>query len=358
MIPYYILVAAPFLFSVVQFESKARQMIDKKKNYPILIFFSIYLLLIALRSVVVGYDTPVYNDIFNQMEWTDWKSLFDPEREEKLFYFMNKFIVSLGLDFQVLLSVAAVLTVIPLMKLYYDHSENSMVTIAIFLILPTFVMNFSGIRQGIAVSIGILAFYAVKRKKPIQFLLWVLIAIGFHRTAFMLLFMYPLYHIRFRTVHLAIFIPLYGLLLAFNKQIFSALVPLLGEKYEDRYNVIAETGAYAIVIMLALFLLYAFIVPDESCMDPDTKGFRNFAIIAVALQLFAPINSVAMRLNYYYLVFIPLLVPRITNRWKTVSPFIRDVVNIIMIVFFIGYYFLVSTSKGTLGIYPYVPFWE
>ena len=32
MTPYYILVALPFLMSVVQFESQAREMIQKKKN--------------------------------------------------------------------------------------------------------------------------------------------------------------------------------------------------------------------------------------------------------------------------------------------------------------------------------------
>jgi hypothetical protein len=64
-----------------------------------------------------------------------------------------------------------------------------------------------------------------------------------------------------------------------------------------------------------------------------------------------------MRLNYYYILFIPVLIPRITSRFKWVSPFIRDVINIVMIVFFVGYYFISAASTDSLGIYPYVPFW-
>lgn len=352
------MVAAPFLFSVVQFESQARQLIQKKKNYPILLFFAIYFLLIALRGISVGYDTQVYQKIFDNMAWTNWGSLFSPERDEKLFYILNKLVHVCSLDFQVLLAIVAFLTVFPLAKLYYEESDNSMVSIALFMIIPVFEMNFSGIRQGIAVSLGVFVFYAVKKRKPIRFLVLTLVAMSFHTSAFILLLMYPLYHARFRSIHLPLLVPIGVLIYLFNENIYRLILPVLGEEYANQYEQVTETGAYTMIILFILFLAYAFIAPSKELMDETTLGMRNFLILVLFIQLFAPISTIVMRMNYYYLIFVPLLIPRITARWKSVDPFITKVVNIVMIVFFIGYFFFNMNVGTRLGIYPYTPFWE
>lgn len=358
MIPYYIMIALPFLMSVVQFESQARQLITKKKNYPILVFFAVYFLLLALRHAQIGSDTVRYLEVYEQITVTGWLDLTNVRESEFAYTLLNKLVSFVFDNKQVFLAVAAAITVIPLAKLYYEESENSMVSIALFLVYPVFMMNFSGIRQGLAISMGALAYFAVKKKKPIRFILVVLLAMSFHQSAFILLLMYPLYHMRMRPVHLPILIPIYALIFLFNDRVYRFVLPLLGDKYADRYDELGETGAYTMIILMVLFFLYAFIVPSKDQMDPVTWGFRNFLVLALVIQLFAPISPIAMRLNYYYIIFIPLLIPRITTRWKSVDPFITKVVNIVMIVFFIGYYILFTTKANSLNIYPYIPFWQ
>jgi hypothetical protein len=65
------------------------------------------------------------------------------------------------------------------------------------------------------------------------------------------------------------------------------------------------------LILFLIFTVFAYLVPDESKLDPDTIGMRNFLLLAVAIQMFAPLHSLAMRMNYYYIVFIPLLTVQI-----------------------------------------------
>jgi hypothetical protein len=113
----------------------------------------------------------------------------------------------------------------------------------------------------------------------------------------------------------------------------------------------------AVIILMVLFLLYAFIAPDENLMDRDTVALRNIMVLVTVLQMFVPLDRLAMRLNYYYLIFVPLLIPRVTNRFKVADKFITNVINIVMIVFFIGYFFLVNVSADNLGIFPYRFFW-
>lgn len=357
MVPYYILVAVPFLMSVVQFESHARQMTQKRKNWPILLFFAIYACLLAFRDVSIGLDTTRYSTLFDRYSVTAWDSIFTSLEKEGGYVILNKVVSSLHGDFRIFLFIVAGITVIPLAKLYYDESENSMTSIALFLILPVFLMNFSGIRQGLAISIGVWAFYMVKKKKLIPFILIVLLAMTFHASAFILFPMYPVYHMRFRKVHIFLFAPIYLLIFLFNEQIFRSVVPLLGSDYSEHLEALTDTGAYTMLVLFGIFLVYSFLVPAEDDMDNSTRGLRNLLLIAFALQMFTPLNRLAMRFNYYYILFIPVLIPRITSRFKWVSPFIRDVINIVMIVFFIGYYFLSTAGTDNLGIYPYVPFW-
>ena len=358
MFPYYLMVALPFLMHAVQFESQAREMINKKKNYPILIFFGIYFLLMALRHISVGADTIAYETVFSNISNTAWADLPNYKSSEVGYTILNKLVSSLGGNYQVFLAVASALVAFPLAKLYYDFSENSMVSIALFLVLPVFIMNFSGLRQSLAMSMGVLAFYATKNKKLIWFILCVVVAIAFHQSAFVLILLYPLYHIRLRPVHMFALLPGYVFAFFFREQIFLDLLPIMGEKYAERYSEVTDTGATTMLILFSIFLLYSFAVPNEEEVDDVTNGLRNMLVLAVFIQMFSTISVITMRMNYYFLVFLPVLIPRITNRWTSVERFIRNAVNIGMIVFFVLYYFIKAYSVDSMNIYPYIPFWS
>ena len=62
--------------------------------------------------------------------------------------------------------------------------------------LPVFLLNFSGLRQAIAMGITALSFNFIKEKKPVQFILLVILASLFHKSAIVFLAMYPIYNIK------------------------------------------------------------------------------------------------------------------------------------------------------------------
>ena len=74
--------------------------------------------------------------------------------------------------------------------------------------------------------------------------------------------------------------------------------------------------------------------------------------------MFAPLHTLAMRMNYYYIIFIPLLLPRIieyrSRRWNQVAILGRH----IMVVFFLVYFFVNASGGGGLNVFPYHFFWE
>ena len=97
-------------------------------------------------------------------------------------------------------------------------------SIVLFCIMSTFVMMFSGIRQMLAIGLGFIAYDFTRKRKLMPFVLICLLALTVHTSAFMLLFMYPLYHARITRKSLMFLVPILAALFAFNQQIFGALV--------------------------------------------------------------------------------------------------------------------------------------
>ena len=197
----------------------------------------------------------------------------------------------------------------------------------------------------------------VRKKKPFYFIIVTVIAILFHTSAFMIIFMYPLYYVKIKRTGLIWIIPVLALIFVFNAQIFGTLTMILSmfTKYDAE---ISSTGAYNMLILFILFAIFAYVIPDESKLDSDTIGMRNFLLLSVALQMFAPLHNLAMRMNYYYIVFIPLLIPKIikfrSDKWNQVAILSRYV----MIIFFIAYFFIVPPRDNDLNTFPYRFFWN
>ena len=93
------------------------------------------------------------------------------------------------------------------------------------------------------------------------------------------------------------------------------------------------------LILFAVFTVFAFAVPEESVLDVETLGLRSLLVLSLALQMFAPLHTLAMRMNYYYIVFIPLLIPKIIKCRKQEMRQVAILARFVMIIFFTGYFF-------------------
>ena len=113
------------------------------------------------------------------------------------------------------------------------------------------------------------------------------------------------------------------------------------------------------LILFIIFAVFAYVIPDDSKLDRDTLAMRNYLLLSVFLQMFAPVNTIAMRVNYYYLLFVPCLIPRIMTNHKDGMKQITKLALAVMTIFFFVYYlFNIHFGADTLRIYPYVPFWK
>lgn len=330
--------------------------VNNRNRNAMALFWGMLTVLLLLRHESVGRDLPTYRYIFNFISRSSWsRSIW--RSAEIGFNFLIKSIASLTGSFRLLIIVSAILGVYPIAKAYVKYSEDASLTIAVFLIMSNFVLFFSGLKQTIAISIGFIAFEFVKKKKLVQFAITVCIAMMFHASAFMIAFMYPLYHVRITKKWLWGIVPALVLVFAFNEQIFEVLTAFL-MLFTDYYGTVSNTGAYTMLILFAGFAVFSYIVPDETTIDSDTIGMRNFLLMAIVIQMFAPLHTLAMRMNYYYIAFIPLLLPKViknrSERWNQVAVIFRH----IMVVFFVMYFFATAPNDNVLDTFPYRFVWE
>ena len=357
MIPYFLLIAIPVLFSFIG--TKYRVTLRKRVLFEtqaacIDAFMLIFLLMLAFRGLECGVDTRQYLRMYNRYSAFSVAEIFQNSDHEYGFKLLIKLVGMIFGSFQMLLCITAGICVIPLWYFYKRESDSQLLTIALFLSVAPFIMYFSGIRQAIAISLGIAAWYAARERRKIRFVLTVLLAMQFHTSAFILFLIYPLYTAKITTRWLWFVIPGMAAVFFLKNTIFNFLLAYLW----NEYRVTTETGAPTILLLLILFGAYAYIIPDEQTIEQDTIALRNMLLLSIVIQFFALLHPLAMRMNYYFLVFVPILIPRVAARSKNMFSQIADVSILVMTVYFM-YYFIhkVVNDVDSLGIFPYIPFW-
>lgn len=136
----------------------------------------------GFRDFSVGTDTPAYHRIF------EWISEGSAKYIEPGWWFLNKLVSIEGGNFTTVLILASILTFIPLIYLS-SHYKSYRYEILFFYYSMFFYLNtFNGMRQYIAVSIGLVTFELIRiKEKKWKVLLSIAIAVLFHYSSVFLL---------------------------------------------------------------------------------------------------------------------------------------------------------------------------
>jgi len=354
MIPFYCLCIIPCFPFLVRIRLKGRRLPATDAQSSITVFFVLLFLLLALRSPSVGRDLENYRAMFYSFSSLPFDRVLSVHTECG-YVLLNKLVALFTDNFQWLIAVTALITVLPIAIVYRDETEMSLLTISLFLTMSTFIVLFSGLRQSVAIALGMLAFHYTKKRRPLLFILAVLFAMCFHRSAFVLLAMYPVYRMKISRHSLLFILPALLAVFAFRRGIFAFLLLIISDVYESS---ISQTGAYAMLILFALFTAFAFIIPDPEKLDGNTEGLRNLLLLSLALQMFAPLHSLAMRFNYYYIILIPLLIPKLITRSSERFKKLAGLAAAVMTVFFFVYFFYSAPKTNSLDVFPYSFFRE
>lgn len=356
MFPYFLLALVPAVASIYFPNREAQK--RKRVIFATILFFGTFILLLSLKDASVGVDNVSYEYIFRRIFRIDFSQITSKFETEHGYYFLNKIVSVFSKDYQVFMAVVAVIMILPIAIFYGKESGASYLPFILFMSIAPFAMYFSGLRQAVAMAFAIPAFYLAKNKRIILFVLVCLLAMQFHQSAFMLFFLLPICLFKFTAKGIAFSSPILLFAFIFNGPIFDLLVGFMGE-YDDKYSSNEATGAFMMTLLFVMFTIYVFIVMDEEKMTKTDIALRNIMVVALVLQIFSAADALAMRMNYYFLPFIPVLLSRVEDVCKEKYIQVVKLANAVFICFFALYFFYkATTGEDILEIFPYKFFWE
>lgn len=311
---------------------KNQEVLIRKRNdrcYVILVTVQ-FLLLSALRAATVGADTQYYIEYFQTIDdnytWPQMVSYlaggFLGERRwfEPLFTLFVKCVHMFTGNPQIFLFVIAMIIMMPLGKFIYDNSRNVALSFMIYMCLFFQCFGITAVRQSLALSIAVLGgYHFVKEQKLWQFFICVIVGMLFHVSTIIVLPLYFVYHYKPGKVAKAVYSGTVLLLFMFHDQMIEVISAVTGFAYAG------SEGAKAfkmVIIMLAITLFCLWKYDKLIEIREENKGIMNAVSLGTLILPFSQVDSVYMRLSYFYYIFLMILIPEILllfpKKWKNI----------------------------------------
>lgn len=207
-------------------------------------------------------------------------------------------------------------------------------------------------RQVLAIAITAFSYKYIREKKPIPFILVTLLATTFHQSAILFLMAYPAYHLRLNKKIRLLLTGVLPIIFFLRYPLFSALSKLLkDDAVPDNNN--------ALTLFVIFTALYGFSVLYSD--DGESSGLCNLFWLACVCQAFGGVYSTAIRVGYYFMVYLILLLPENLTYMKEKLKDSNYTYLIFSVVIFgafcaFGLYSLYSTYWSIS--YPYYFFWQ
>lgn len=306
----------------------------KFKNKDIIflnVAFIEMLLFLGFRDTTIGIDLQNYIPYFNIINGLNLDNLFYLPLERG-YVILNKLVGLVGGE-NVFLFVVAFIS---LLGVYYSikkYSKNYMLSVFIYITFQFYIFIFSGLRQGIAFSIVWLSLKYVKERKLVKFILIVLLASMFHKTALIFLPVYFIANKRITLKYVLLFLVVFISMLILKVQLVTFVTSFL----YSTYAVSNTSGGYSLLVLLfAVFVFFILIRNKKIENFRDNDIWFNMLIVAILIQTLASTQGNIARLTMYYSFSVVLLIPNVLDSLKDKKQkiFIEAIVYISLFIFY------------------------
>ena len=208
-----------------------------------------------------------------------------------------------------------------------------MLSIFIYITFQFYIFAFSGLRQSIAYSIVWLSLIFVKQRKFIKFILMVLLASTFHKTAFIFLPIYFIANKKITLKYILLFFSAFMGMLVLKVPLVTFITRYLYSTYE----VSNSAGGYTLLILLLAIFIFFILIRNKKIENfRDNDIWFNMLIIAILIQTLASTQGNIARLTMYYSFSIVFLIPNVlsTLEDKKQKILMEAIVYICLFVFY------------------------
>lgn len=326
------------------------------RNYLIIAGAAVALIM-GLRTQYTGStDTYMYVTFFNGMKgYTNFADYYDLHLSDSKFifsetgfYYFVYLLTRVFSDGQMLILAVSVVITICTCCFIYKNTEDVPTGLLVYVCLGLLTFNMNGMRQAMAMSICLLSYESVKKRKLLPFILIVLLAMLFHKTAicFVLVYFFPLLqqgkaNIFWYLVAMMVFL----FSMDWFIETFNAFT---GEDYLVQSE--ATGSGLTVVLIYVACILFSLLMYDSLKKRELRSAFLGVVagFIIYISRFFS--NQIMERLSYYFFYFTILLIPGLISELEEQE---QKVVRLLFGIFaiFLFWYRIKSSSFSTFKLF-------
>ena len=321
---------------------------EKRVNlFMAFVTFSVIIFFAGLRSGVE--DTWTYIDMFKEYPlWPDaYKFITDPSAREPGFRIFTVLIKTyISQDYQPWLFIIASISGICIMYPLYKYSCNYGMSVFLFMVSCQFTWLLNGMRQFLVAAILFACTPLILNKKPIPYIIIVLILSTFHKSALIMIPAYFIVDSEPWSKRTMLFIACIILAMVFTSQ-FTGLLDTVVEN-TDYASSMAEfkdtdDGTKPIRILVeSIPIIIAFLYKDriKEKLTPIIKISINMSLIAIGVYIISKIARSGImlgRLPIYFSLYNLILLPWLIN--NTFEKNERRIIKFFMIICYLGFFY-------------------
>lgn len=346
---YLLLLIFVILLTIILYYVKGPKFIKNNKRYLIIILVVLITFLI-IRDTSVGVDSDNYLKIFNYAHKKSFLELFSYGRHEIGYKYYAKIISMIWNNYWFFLSVTSIVSMVGLYYLIEGNSDNYFDSLMIFICFNFYGFYFGILRQVIAISILLYSIRFIKQKKIILFIISVIVASLFHKTAFVFLPAYFLFDFKLNKLKVSIWATITTLFLIFRKNILNFILTYI---YKPASLDAVSGGGYKMLVFLFVLSLVAYYFKDKLIKNNRVNQlFINMVFVSTIIQTISTIFSNTYRVSLYYVFAIIPLIPNIISLIKNNRN--RLLLKSVMYISLVCYYLYVTINLINYVEYKFI----
>lgn len=315
------------------------------RNKKALTICFLFLFVFAAIRCDFGNDYNSYLNWFNYIKTTGQS----PYDKEILFTYLNKICP----NFSLLIMLTSGFFLIAVYHLINNNVSDDFKGLSFFIFVVNpylFLINLSAIRQSIAIALFIFALKFATERKIIPYLILIVCAIFFHKSAILLLPFFLFANEKpVKNWHIIIICCLILFLLTSQKTLNDAIVWILDYFDDTNYNsyIFGEnsvTNSVRATILSSIYLIYVLI--NIKNLSGKTLIYTKMYLFALIFAILAYRIPIATRLQMYFDIFSVVSLPGIieTNLKSNSNNRVQTAINvyafpfILLLIYLLRYY--------------------
>lgn len=297
----------------------------RSNNTKGLVFAFVLLTLVSCcRGINVGVDTPQFCAAYEEIgKSTSWD--FTSFRYEAGFFYLCKILNLFSHSYRLLIIVTSLLINISVFLFIKRNSYDFMFSTMTYLLFNCFFSSMNLMRQWLALSIVMLGFRCLTKKKYAKYILICLLASLFHKVAVSALLLIPFKLLKSKKAFYIALIAAFTLVFFFANETFNFLAPVFGyvNYIDGEFTSGNNFGSYLLLIEHGFILLLSYWLHKKWC---NTNGVvitsNHFSILMGAGILhcgFLLLSSkmvIFNRFSEFFSMYLVILIPEIFKLLK------------------------------------------